>query len=98
MQESLPTTGSLAHKSFPNGHFVLPDTNVFLAQVRDIPTFKPLRSHIYLDGLDGIESFHSADHSVADGPRGSSPSFAPIVQPLENPRQVGREADLGLLQ
>jgi len=28
----LPFSGAI-HKQFPNGHFVLPDTNVFLAQV-----------------------------------------------------------------
>ncbi|EKM52263.1 uncharacterized protein PHACADRAFT_211534 [Phanerochaete carnosa HHB-10118-sp] len=30
---TLPSSGSLDHSSFPNGHFVLPDTNVFLAQM-----------------------------------------------------------------
>lgn len=30
---TLPSSGSLEHSSFPNGHFVLPDTNVFLAQM-----------------------------------------------------------------
>ncbi|KIK69027.1 hypothetical protein GYMLUDRAFT_35068 [Collybiopsis luxurians FD-317 M1] len=29
----LPFAGSFEHKLFPNGHFVLPDTNVFLAQM-----------------------------------------------------------------
>ncbi|KAH9967857.1 RNB-domain-containing protein [Russula dissimulans] len=29
----LPFSGVLDHKLFPNGHFVLPDTNVFLAQM-----------------------------------------------------------------
>ncbi|KAI0050008.1 mitotic control protein dis3 [Auriscalpium vulgare] len=29
----LPRNGSPDHKSFPNGHYVLPDTNVFLAQM-----------------------------------------------------------------
>lgn len=34
-QESvLLSSGSLEHPSFPNGHFLLPDTNVFLSQVR----------------------------------------------------------------
>ncbi|GJE98679.1 RNB-domain-containing protein [Phanerochaete sordida] len=30
---TLPSSGSLEHSSFANGHFVLPDTNVFLAQM-----------------------------------------------------------------
>ena len=30
----LPFSGAVDHRLFPNGHFVLPDTNVFLAQVR----------------------------------------------------------------
>jgi exosome complex exonuclease DIS3/RRP44 len=29
----LPFGGAVDHKQFTNGHFVLPDTNVFLAQV-----------------------------------------------------------------
>ncbi|KAH9977177.1 hypothetical protein BGW80DRAFT_1443481 [Lactifluus volemus] len=29
----LPFSGAVDHKLFPNGHFVLPDTNVFLAQM-----------------------------------------------------------------
>ncbi|KAI0318354.1 RNB-domain-containing protein [Amylostereum chailletii] len=30
---SLPENGALLHKLFPDGHFILPDTNVFLAQM-----------------------------------------------------------------
>ncbi|KIP12193.1 hypothetical protein PHLGIDRAFT_98579 [Phlebiopsis gigantea 11061_1 CR5-6] len=30
---TLPSSGSTEHPTFPNGHFVLPDTNVFLAQM-----------------------------------------------------------------
>ena len=29
----LPSAGSLEHNTYRNGHFLLPDTNVFLAQV-----------------------------------------------------------------
>ena len=29
----LPFNGAIDYKQFPNGHFVLPDTNVFLSQV-----------------------------------------------------------------
>lgn len=29
----LPPRGDLTHNDFPNGHFILPDTNVFLHQV-----------------------------------------------------------------
>ncbi|KAI1791379.1 RNB-domain-containing protein [Ganoderma leucocontextum] len=29
----LPSSGSLDHPSFPTGHFVLPDTNIFLSQM-----------------------------------------------------------------
>jgi len=32
-KEILPASGDLQHKVFPKGHFVLPDTNVFLAQM-----------------------------------------------------------------
>ena len=30
---TLPSSGALDHLSFPSGHFILPDTNVFLAQM-----------------------------------------------------------------
>lgn len=30
---ALPSAGDKLHPSFPNGHFILPDTNVFLSQV-----------------------------------------------------------------
>jgi exosome complex exonuclease DIS3/RRP44 len=32
-EETLPPSGDLQHKVFPKGHFILPDTNVFLAQM-----------------------------------------------------------------
>ncbi|KAI0341128.1 RNB-domain-containing protein [Trametopsis cervina] len=32
-EATLPVNGSTEHASFPNGHYVLPDTNVFLAQM-----------------------------------------------------------------
>ncbi|RDX49603.1 RNB-domain-containing protein [Lentinus brumalis] len=43
-QESvLPSSGSLEHPSFPNGHFLLPDTNIFLSQMdlMESPLFDP---------------------------------------------------------
>ncbi|KAF8900484.1 mitotic control protein dis3 [Gymnopilus junonius] len=41
--QSLPVSGDLQHPSFPNGHFVLPDTNVFLSQMDlvESPLFTP---------------------------------------------------------
>lgn len=33
VQTVLPRSGDLTHKLFPTGHYILPDTNVFLAQV-----------------------------------------------------------------
>ncbi|EMD35164.1 hypothetical protein CERSUDRAFT_116633 [Gelatoporia subvermispora B] len=40
---TLPSSGSLDHSSYPDGHFVLPDTNVFLAQMdlMESPLFSP---------------------------------------------------------
>ncbi|KAJ7748468.1 hypothetical protein DFH07DRAFT_829791 [Mycena maculata] len=40
---TLPFTGDTQHKSFPNGHFLLPDTNVFLSQMdlMESSLFKP---------------------------------------------------------
>jgi hypothetical protein len=32
-QTVLPRSGDTTHKDFPTGHYILPDTNVFLAQV-----------------------------------------------------------------
>ncbi|EJF61412.1 RNB-domain-containing protein [Dichomitus squalens LYAD-421 SS1] len=39
----LPSSGSLSHPSFPSGHFVLPDTNIFLSQMdlMESPKFNP---------------------------------------------------------
>ncbi|KAJ6519275.1 hypothetical protein C8R45DRAFT_16821, partial [Mycena sanguinolenta] len=41
--DSLPFSGDAHHKSFPEGHFVLPDTNVFLSQMdlMESALFKP---------------------------------------------------------
>ncbi|OCH86604.1 RNB-domain-containing protein, partial [Obba rivulosa] len=40
---SLPSSGTLDHELYPNGHYVLPDTNVFLAQMdlMESPLFSP---------------------------------------------------------
>jgi hypothetical protein len=35
---TLPARGDLSHANFPNGHFLLPDTNVFLHQVCSLNT------------------------------------------------------------
>ncbi|KAF7340136.1 Exosome complex exonuclease dis3 [Mycena venus] len=41
--DTLPFAGDTQHKSFPDGHFVLPDTNVFLSQMdlMESALFKP---------------------------------------------------------
>ncbi|KAJ7651983.1 hypothetical protein DFH06DRAFT_995753 [Mycena polygramma] len=41
--DTLPFSGDTQHKSFPQGHFVLPDTNVFLSQMdlMESALFKP---------------------------------------------------------
>ncbi|KAJ7806157.1 hypothetical protein B0H14DRAFT_2876773 [Mycena olivaceomarginata] len=41
--DSLPFSGDTQHKSFPQGHFILPDTNVFLSQMdlMESALFKP---------------------------------------------------------
>ncbi|TFY71746.1 hypothetical protein EVG20_g1249 [Dentipellis fragilis] len=44
---TLPMNGSLDHASFPNGHFILPDTNVFLGQM-DLMESPLLKSPIIL--------------------------------------------------
>ena len=38
----LPSEGDRTHPSFPEGHFLLPDTNIFLSQVRVVSV--PLRN------------------------------------------------------
>lgn len=39
----LPTSGDMTHKDFPSGHFILPDTNIFLTQMDlfESPQFSP---------------------------------------------------------
>ncbi|KAJ7618363.1 RNB-domain-containing protein [Mycena rosella] len=41
--DTLPFSGDTQHKSFPEGHFILPDTNVFLSQMdlMESALFKP---------------------------------------------------------
>ncbi|QRV85273.1 exosome complex exonuclease DIS3/RRP44 [Ceratobasidium sp. AG-Ba] len=41
--EKLPPTGDLTHSKYPSGHFIVPDTNVFLHQMDllESPLFKP---------------------------------------------------------
>ncbi|PIL25685.1 hypothetical protein GSI_11435 [Ganoderma sinense ZZ0214-1] len=52
----LPSSGSLDHPSFPTGHFVLPDTNVFLSQTvmeevrhRSLPLYNRLKALVKAD-------------------------------------------------
>ncbi|KAI0303388.1 RNB-domain-containing protein [Multifurca ochricompacta] len=47
LESHLPFSGAVDHKLFPNGHFVLPDTNVFLAQM-DLMESSFFRSPIIL--------------------------------------------------
>ena len=52
---TLPSSGSLEHTLFPNGHFVLPDTNVFLSQVPHISNACRTPS-LQISQMDLIES------------------------------------------
>ena len=69
----LPASGSQCHPSYPHGHFVLPDTNVFLGQVGSNPSlsyggtrqiYSTCRHH--LDGPRRVRSIHTSDHSPAN--------------------------------
>jgi exosome complex exonuclease DIS3/RRP44 len=46
----LPASGARDHPSYPHGHYLLPDTNVFLAQVRPVGREKHrIYSHPQMD-------------------------------------------------
>ena len=52
----LPPSGDQLHPLFPNGHFVLPDTNVFLSQVSSFGLSLVLKSDRYSPQMDLVES------------------------------------------
>ena len=69
---TLPSSGSLEHALFPDGHFLLPDTNVFLAQVR-FPCRMHVSStgamqHMFLQHADSsLMELHSTNNDASDG-------------------------------
>jgi hypothetical protein len=72
----LPFSGAGDHKLFPKGHFVLPDTNVFLSQVCYLSRRDLLALILLVDGPHGVKLFHHAYYSTADSAGGSS---APVA-------------------
>jgi len=72
----LPFNGAGDHKLFPNGHFVLPDTNVFLSQVCSLCHRDHLAQILLVDGPHGVKLFHHAYYSTADSAGGSSTPVA----------------------
>lgn len=93
-QTLLPPGGSTESKLFSDGHIVIPDTNVFLAQVNNFPA--PRRysllneGHTHLDGFDGVEALQPSDGSAPDSSGRGPPSLVAFVQPPQGFSQVGR--------
>lgn len=107
---SLPRNGATDHKQFPQGHFILPDTNVFLAQVRvlfahtmpshlpsktafcitfTVPLYRFSSLFLYIDGPDGIYSFHSPYHPSPNCLGRSQTSLPSAVQSSQGFDQDG---------
>ena len=101
-QVLLPSRGSNESKLFPDGHFVVPDTNVFLAQV--LPLFTPQshfllsEDHACVDGSDGIDPLQPSGDPAPDSSGRGSPSLVAIVQPPQGFGQVRGQRLLGVLQ
>jgi hypothetical protein len=63
----LPWTGDKSHPAFSQGHFILPDTNVFLSQVYVIHTFLKIFITGLVDGPHRIATFCATNNIITDG-------------------------------
>lgn len=78
---SLPASGDKTHIAYSDGHFVLPDTNVFLSQAcasyQGLLT--DLAERIGLDGSPRIPAIHTSHHITSNCNGGSQASFIASV-------------------
>lgn len=87
--KNLPLRGSLGHSLFPSGHLLVPDTNVFLHQVRRTIISYP--SPLMISSLDGssrVCAFQPAYYFASNCHRRSPPSISASVQPFERSHRL----------
>lgn len=85
-KDALPITGDTSHSRFPGGHFVLPDTNVFLHQASHHLFVALLMVSVmyHADGPYGIRVLRSANHLAPNCTGRNSSSFAPVTEQAES--------------
>ena len=98
----LPWPGYKGHSLASHGHFILPDSNVFLSQVCNMFSIAdtPQQSPNELGSIDGshrIAAFHSPDNSASNCDRRSSTSFTALIQSSEDVDKARRQESLGIL-
>jgi len=90
-ETKLPWPGYKGHSLFSHGHFILPDTNVFLSQVfyRSYTSLQSPNKRVSIDGSHRITSLHTPDNSAPNCDRRSSASFTALVQSSEDFDKAG---------
>lgn len=68
LEATLPPSGALDHRTFTFGHYVVPDTNIFLAQVRELSYAQVclLKFCTCADGSYRIPIIHDPHYSPAN--------------------------------
>ena len=94
----LPAAGDATHKQFTTGHYVLPDTNIFLSQVGYPRSLHLILTIFVSDGSDRVSDFYPSHYPSTNRPGRSPPQIPSVVQPSQGTRQGRRQNDLGLLQ
>ena len=81
----------MTHKDFPSGHYILPDTNIFLTQVHttsiDLLSTVLTRVHVK-DGLIRVASILTTGYHPSNCHGGSPASVTPSVQSAQGAHQV----------
>jgi len=84
---TLPARGDLSHVNFPNGHFLLPDTNVFLHQVCPLNARNLFMAQTIqpIDGSSGVRATCGTYNFSPNSQGRSSTSLAAAVQSPQSP-------------
>lgn len=86
---TLPSNGAFEHSLFSNGHFVIPDTNVFLSQVSLISTYSRETGLHFPDGPYGVFRVQSTCYPSADRDGRSQTPLTASIQPPEGLGESG---------
>ena len=85
---TLPSNGSFEHQLYSTGHFLVPDTNVFLSQVRSM-LYSEVRYSPAVDGSYGILCIQPTHYSPANRYGRSQAPFAASLQSTESISESG---------